>query len=320
MKNSIKKFIKILSTFNLMIDFVMIPFTIIGGAWFRIAKYIELKKLPFTKKLLLKIGVFPLVDHYYEPQFNFSQVDFSKKRQVSSIDLNVAGQLEFLDKLNFQNELSLIPLKSELPHRYYYHNSSFQSGDAELYYSIIRHIQPKRIIEIGSGFSTLLALEAIHKNETSCNLTCIEPYEMIWLEKLGIDVIRKKVEDIELSMFTGLESGDILFIDSSHVIRPQGDVMFEIFEILPLLKPGVLIHFHDIFTPNDYPEDWIVSESRFWNEQYLLEAFLSYNSKFTILSAMNYLKNNHFEHFSKVFPILSKEIHREPGSLWLVKK
>jgi hypothetical protein len=123
-----------------------------------------------------------------------------------------------------------------------------------------------------------MAARGIHQNHRddpgyTCEHICIEPYEAQWLEKLDVTTIREPVERLDKSLFRSLEKNDILFIDSSHMIRPQGDVLFEYLEILPILQSGVLIHIHDIFTPKDYLEEWLSQEVRFWNEQYLLEAF-----------------------------------------------
>lgn len=129
---------------------------------------------------------------------------------------------------------------------------------------------------------------------------CIEPFENDWLTKLNVEVKRQKVEDIEVSFFQSLTENDFLFIDSTHMIRPQGDVLFEYLTLLPTINKGVVVHVHDIFTPRDYMEEWLKEGVNFWNEQYLLEAFLTYNSEFEILCAVNYLKHNHFKELSKV--------------------
>jgi len=110
---------------------------------------------------------------------------------------------------------------------------------------------------------------------------------MPWLKDIGVELIREKVENIELDFFQQLEENDILFIDSSHIIRAQGDVLYEFLEILPSLKIGVFIHIHDIFKPRDYPNHWLLDKHLLWNEQYLLEAFLSNNSDFKIIGSLN---------------------------------
>lgn len=142
---------------------------------------------------------------------------------------------------------------------------------------------------------------------------------MLWLESLQIKIIRDKLEDVDRSIFFDLEKDDILFIDSSHIIRPQGDVLMEYLEILPIIKSGVLVHIHDIFTPKDYLDEWIYNEVRFWNEQYLLEAFLSFNDRFKVLLSCNYLNHHYHDIFSSKCPIMSKQPGREPGAFWMVR-
>ena len=157
------------------------------------------------------------------------------------------------------------------------YNGSFESGDADFLYQMIRYIKPHKILEIGSGDSTKIARLALNKNKDETSKVyehiCIEPYGAPWLEKLeGTKIIRELVENCKFDWANELEAGDLLFIDSSHMIRPQGDVLKEYLEIIPVLKPGVFVHIHDIFTPRDYKKSWIVDEVKFWNEQYLLEA------------------------------------------------
>jgi hypothetical protein len=173
--------------------------------------------------------------------------------------------------------------------------------------------------------STLMALEAVRANRRedaaySCRQICIEPYEMPWLEQVpGIEVLRQKVEAVDEGLFRSLQAGDILFIDSSHVIRAQGDVVREFLEILPLLARGVLVQVHDIFTPYDYPEQWLWNEVRLYNEQYLVEAFLTQNREFRILAAVHWLCRNHRARLVEKCPVLGEGL--EPGggpaSLWL---
>lgn len=128
---------------------------------------------------------------------------------------------------------------------------------------------------------------------------------------------RQVVEAVEKSVFQQLEADDLLFIDSSHVIRPQGDVLCEFLEILPTLKKGVIVHIHDVFTPRDYPKAWVVDKVRMWNEQYLMEALLSGNPHWKIIGAVNFLYHDHFNALKTACPFLSKD--REPGSFYIQK-
>jgi hypothetical protein len=167
----------------------------------------------------------------------------------------------------------------------------------------------------------MVCLLAIEKNKNagiSTSLTCIEPYEIKWLDTTkNIELIREKVEDIPVDFFKQLQENDILFIDSSHIIRPENDVLFEYLEILPALNKGVIIHIHDIFSPRHYRADWLQKDLRLWNEQYLLEAFLYYNDSFEIIYSLNYLKSNHFNATQQALTNLSEQ--DQPASIWLRK-
>ena len=305
-------------------DIVLIPF-VYPAAWLlKNIRKAGVHRLPHCKNALLNVGVFPIRNHYYEPQFDnrISKPDFSQDRNLQGINWNISGQLEMLKSFTFSKELSNIPQEKTESLKFYLNNGSFESGDAEYWYQLIRIIKPKRILEIGSGNSTLMAINAIDKNHEDdpgykCEHICIEPYEMPWLEEVGVSVVRKKVEEVDLSFFSKLQKDDILFIDSSHIIRPQGDVLFEYLELLPSLNKGVIVHVHDIFSPKNYLKQWLQDEVRFWNEQYLLEAFLSHNSDWRIVGALNYLHHNYYEKLKSVAPFLETE--REPGSFYIQK-
>ncbi|PKM98979.1 MAG: hypothetical protein CVU79_00225 [Elusimicrobia bacterium HGW-Elusimicrobia-3] len=319
---------RLLLSFIRLIDAVFAPLVFLGAILLKTVRRVGLRHMPIARKIFLMVGVMPVRDHYYEPLFNVNQLRFSLRndRVLPGIDFNVSGQLELLSQFDYQHELDGIAVDKKNPLEFYYNNGSFMSGDAEYLYSIVRLFKPKRIIEIGSGYSTLMFREAIAKNQAddvgySCEHICIEPFAADWLEQInGIKILRRKVEEIELSLFAALESRDILFIDSSHVIRPQGDVLHEYFSILPSLRPGVIIHVHDIFTPRDYLDDWLAKDLKLWNEQYLVEAFLSFNKEFKIIGALNFLTHHYAKDVCAKLPILRKEISgREPGSLWIEK-
>lgn len=310
-----------------VIEILMIPFTWLTVLWCKAIRRAGFKNAPVSEKIFMSAGIYPLTDHYYEPLINphkYLNPALRENRQLPGIDLNDKMQLSLLESFNYNEELLAFPLKKQSELEYAYDNGSFKSGDAEYLYSTVRHFKPARVIEIGSGNSTLLVASAIKKNiaedkHYSCEHICIEPYEQPWLEKTDAKIIRKKVEDMELGFFTTLQENDILFIDSSHMIRPQGDVLFEYLTLLPLLNKGVIVHIHDIFTPNDYLHEWLFSERLFWNEQYLLEAFMSFNAAFEVIGALNYLSHHHTTAFSSKCPIFAKEKGREPGSFWIRK-
>lgn len=321
--NTIKNILKTIVAFC---DFCLIPLTFMSAVLLLCIRRIGVQRLVWSKRIFMMIGVFPIRDHYYEPLFNPKRLRFSlrKDRQLAGIDFNEQEQLQILSKFDYNNELKEIPVEKNRSFGFFYNNPSFGPGDSEYLYNMIRLFKPRKIIEIGCGYSTLIAANAVRRNKEedrgySCEYICVEPYENKWLEGLGLRVIREKVENIDKKFLSDLEANDILFIDSSHVIRPQGDVLFEYQEILPILKHGVLVHIHDIFTPKDYLDEWVLRDIKLWNEQYLLEAFLAFNKGYRIVGALNYLKHHYCKEIYAKCPILSGRIDEEPCSLWLIK-
>jgi hypothetical protein len=307
-----------------LVDTLLMPF-VYPAAWLlKNIRRAGVHRLPLCKSALMNVGVFPIRNHYYEPQFDnrTPKLDFSQDRSLPGINWNISGQLEFLERFVFSPELVNIPKDKPAPLKFHFNNAMFKSGDAEYWYQLIRTIKPRKIFEVGSGNSTLMAMNALAQNQVDdpsykCEHICIEPYEMPWLEESDVSVVRSKVEDVELSFFSKLEENDILFIDSSHIIRPEGDVLFEYLELLPSLKKGVIVHIHDIFSPKNYLKQWLQDDVTFWNEQYLLEAFLTHNSTWKIVGALNYLHHNHYEKLKMIAPYLTPE--REPGSFYIQK-
>lgn len=287
---------------------------------------IGIEKLTLSSKVFDSFGVMPIRDHYYQPLVFPSKHlkrGFDLKRHLPGIDFNIHGQLQLLKALDFRDELLEIPIESNQSNDFHFHNGSFEAGDSEMLFNIIRYFKPSKIIEIGSGNSTRVSLRAAKLNKSENQITdilCIEPYQQPWLESVSeINVIRKKVEDVPFAEFESLKENDILFIDSSHMIRPNGDILFEFLELLPKLNRGVLVHVHDIYSPRDYSEEIIFDKRFMWNEQYLLEAFLSFNDHFEIICSLNYLKRNYYKEISTACPILEQEPNADPASFWIRK-
>jgi len=312
-----------------VVDLIAIIPVLIAAILMKMVRRLGIWRMPLCKAVFNRVGIYPIRDHYYEPMFNYKkhlQHSLRNERTLPGIDINAAGQLHWLAQFNYADELKRIPLHPLDEKSFYYKNPNFAEGDAECLYSLIRLKKPKRIIEIGSGFSTMMAREAIAQNQRddasyTCHHICIEPYEMPWLDAInGLEVIRQKVEKTDRTLFRQLESNDMLFIDSSHIIRPQSDVLTEYLEILPILNSGVLIHIHDIFTPYDYLDHWLIDEVKLWNEQYLLEAFLSCNPQFEIVLALNFLAHQHTAALEEKFPMLRGQAKQvEPRSIWIRK-
>ncbi|MEE1946846.1 class I SAM-dependent methyltransferase [Pedobacter sp. KR3-3] len=309
-----------------VIDIIFSPITLFVALWMR---FIRLYQLRFwelngllTKRIFNLVGVFPIINHYYEPLFDARLLKHSlrKDRDLPGINFNIDAQLNLLEKFNFNHEILEIDSRPKNKLTFSFNRGAFLSGDAEYLFNMIRLFKPQRIIEVGCGSSTLMIQHAIEYNKKDsagydCKHICIEPYENDWLESLSVRVVRKVVEDVALEEFMELDENDILFIDSSHMIRPQGDVLFEFLNILPLLKKGVIVHIHDIFSPKDYLDEWLKKGVVFWNEQYLLEAFLSHNNAFEIIGALNLLKHRNYKELKTKCPMLLQD--REPGSFWI---
>jgi hypothetical protein len=265
--------------------------------------------------------------HYHEPTYPLAHLpaDVGQARPLPGVDMNEAGQLELLSQCRWAGELQRIPLEKAGPAEFGYAQGAYSHGDADLLYSFIRLFKPVRIVEVGSGQSTLMARLAIAANrgeepQYACDHVCIEPYEMPWLESTGARVIRRRVEDCPAGTYEALRENDILFIDSSHVIRPYGDVLKEFHEIIPSVAPGVIVQVHDIFTPYDYPETWLRQDRRLWNEQYLLESFLAFNSEFEVMAAVNWLKHAHFDALAAACGHPQALRGAGPGAFWFRRK
>jgi hypothetical protein len=175
------------------------------------------------------------------------------------------------------------------PDGFFLNNGLFSFSDATAYYSIIRERKPRQIIEIGSGFSTLVALEAVRKNGSG-KICCIEPYPRDFLAKLdGVELIQNKVQDIDISFFNSrLTTNDILFIDSSHAVKIGSDTQYIHLHIVPRLTSTVLIHVHDVFLPFPMPKHWELAHQIHWTEQYLVLAYLLDNPKCSVFFASDY--------------------------------
>lgn len=310
-----------------VLDILLSPLTVLASLLLFSIRKMRMYNMPVSKKIFKKIGVFPITNHYYEPLFDDSKLKLplNRDRPLPGIDWNDAGQLSLLNHFRYEKELLEFPFtKPAGALSFYYDNPSLGPGDAEYLYCMIRYFKPKKIIEVGSGYSTLMTKAAVQKNTQEdpmyeCNIVCIEPYEMPWLESMDVTVTRKLVEEVEVSFFQSLDENDFLFIDSSHIIRPQGDVVYEMLQLLPCLNFGVLVHIHDIFSPGDYNKKLLVDEVVFWNEQYLLEAFLSCNKQFKIIGGLHYLKKHYPSEMMSKLPVLKRFPNHEPGSFWIKK-
>lgn len=214
------------------------------------------------------------------------------------------------------------PDEATPPFRYHFNNDTFAWTDGFMLHAMMRWFRPQRIIEIGSGNSSALMLDVRELFlRGNLGLTFIEPHAALVrsLMKPGdadrTELIDRQVQDVDPTVFRSLQANDILFVDSTHVSKAGSDVNYIFFEILPLLTPGVIIHFHDIFYPFEYPREWI-SEGRAWNELYLLRAFLMHNLNYRVLLGNSYVHHRFHGWMARHYPRL---LRNPGGSLWLQK-
>jgi hypothetical protein len=271
--------------------------------------------------------------HFYSPIPNVMTLGehiWSRPYSLGGIDMNTAQQLSLLAEVQQKYKLEYDNFPLEEPQTaatFWINNGMFVSVDAEMLYSMIRYLRPKRIIEVGCGFSTRIsetAIEANRQEESAyrCDFTCVDPYPPAWLNEQSNHVsrlVRQPVQAVGAEAVEELEMNDILFIDSSHVAAIGSDVTWEVLELLPRLRPGVVVHFHDIFMPYEYPREWIKEKKSFWNEQYILQAFLAFNGQFEIVWAGHYMHQQSPDKLSAAFRSYDPK-NTMPASLWLRRK
>jgi predicted O-methyltransferase YrrM len=268
--------------------------------------------------------------HFYSPIPSLEEIKkreqeifFNIPKEISGIDLNVKRQLQLLQKFKkYYSEMPFGRVRKE-GLRFFFENPCYSLSDAIFLYCMIRYTKPKKIIEVGSGYSSCVILdtnELFFDNTISC--TFIDPYPQLLLSLIKdtdttkVEIIQKNLQDVTVEKFSELSDSDLLFIDSTHVSKINSDVNYIFFEILPRLNYGVYIHFHDIFYPFEYPKEWVY-EGLAWNEAYFLRAFLQYNREFKIQFFNTYLEHFYSDAFFDRMPIPLKYVG---ASVWLLKE
>lgn len=313
---------------------------------YRLSKWL-LKNKTYNKGIIKELISHPLIlealenkyhileKHYYLPIPEASDLVYERTSDLVGIEMNDEAQFLLIEDIlnKYKPEFDQFPIyqsESNKSTDFVLINGAFMAIDGNVYYSLVRHLKPKHIVEIGSGNSTLLIQNAIKKNTNEgaekSKLTCIEPYPPHYLHTLELlpELKVAKVQDIPFSFFESLGANDILFIDSTHALKSGGDVWYEYCEILPRLKSGVYVHIHDISLPKPYPRVYF-DKKIYWNEQYLLQAFLTHNSKFEVVWAGNYLLEKYQEkmikNFRPEYDLMRKTFpSSEPSSLWMKVK
>ncbi len=262
-------------------------------------------------KRLQRFGISISPNHFYWPVPDVKQLESRPWIQsgLCGIDLGMERQLEFLEKIvpQYQAEFRFADKRNGVA-AYHYNNGFFETVDAEIAYSMVRHFQPRRIIEVGAGYSSLLFMSALRANYeqggNSGELLTIDPdsHKLNVPPGSSFTLIPKPVQQVDLSLFSALGENDILFLDSSHVVGVGSDVVYEYLEILPRLNRGVLVHAHDIFLPADYPREAVLDRLCFWSEQYLLQAFLTFNREFEVLWGSSAMQLFQRDALDRAFP------------------
>jgi hypothetical protein len=282
----------------------------------------------------LKHGFLPVPVHFYSP---IPDIEDLKKRNIWSVEsklrginLDVGRQLEFLRSLSEYGEECRWPIQKGREDIFYHSNNSFSFSCAAVLHSVIRKYRPSKLVEIGSGMSSIVISDAVLKNQREfgkkCEYTVIDPYvsDLITSGMLkGVtDHIANRVELVGMEPFERLGKNDILFIDSSHQAKIGSDVNFEYLELIPQLNPGLLVHIHDVCLPWEYPREYALNESfrQFWTEQYVLQAFLAFNNEFDILLAGNYMHVKYYNEYTNAFPHYDRQKRDSCSSFWMQRR
>jgi len=211
---------------------------------------------------------------------------WNKAQFLEGLSFDPEQHLEFLESIcgGCRSELAALPAADIGNGEFFRNNGWFDSVYADVLYGVVRHLAPRQVIEVGSGYSSLLTARAIRDGHLATRLVCIDPAPRVEVHRCADEFIQSPVEELPRSELPDrLKPGDVLFIDSSHLIRSGGDVVYLYLQVLPILRPGVLIHAHDIFLPYEYPKEFVLEHRWGWGEQYLVHALLMGNPSFEIL-------------------------------------
>jgi predicted O-methyltransferase YrrM len=269
--------------------------------------------------------------HFYSPVVSVEEAEKDRDRlwpdapELPGIDFNSRHQLGLLMN-EFPRLIEGFDYEENGPSddaldRFYESNGQFENIDPRTLFCMLRMLRPRRIVEVGSGYSTLVMQDVNARFlNGGASITCVEPFPRPFLLKAdaegSIRLLRQRAQDVDQGLFLELRDGDVLFIDSSHVSKTGSDVNRLILNILPKLNPGVHVHLHDIFLPDDYPEGWVLREGRSWNEQYLLQAFLAFNRDFEVVFGAAYAAKKYPRQLSAS---VGKRLARG-GSFWIRRK
>jgi Methyltransferase domain len=266
--------------------------------------------------------------HFYSPIPSPTDIarQYGRREEApAGIALNEEAQLALLEAIGAVTQSHPFVEQPTEGMRYYFRNLAFGPVDALVWSALLRLWRPVNVIEVGSGFSTAVLLDTSERFLShSVNITLVEPYPALVQSLLKpndrVHMLSSDVQDVPLAEFEKLRSGDVLFIDSTHVSKSGSDVNFLLFDVLPRLAIGVNVHVHDVFYPFEYPREW-ATQGRAWNEAYLLRAFLYENPRFEVVLWSSWLAINHANALHSAIPVPnSLRSFWDPASIWLRKR
>lgn len=266
--------------------------------------------------------------HFYSPIPSIQEIrDNQPSVEMPDIALRSDAQCTLLDQI--APFTANVPVEKTSGRRYYLDNPFFAFGDGLVLTGLLQHLRPKRVVEVGSGFSSAAMLDANDQANLGIQFTFIDPNPerlkslLNESDRRNTRILESQVQRIDPAVFTTLSDGDFLFIDSSHVVKPGSDVEFLLFNILHRIASGVVIHFHDIPWPFAYPTSWLLG-GRIWNEAPFVRALLQNNAALDILYFNDYMAKNHLARVNAAMPLALRQPSAPDtlnnSSLWLRKK
>ncbi len=206
-------------------------------------------------------------------------------------------------------------------HGYYRYNNMYPLVDGEILYAMLRHFRPRQVVELGAGYSSLAVSDALARNASEdrhARREVYDPYPAEFALAAGVNIRPVAAQDVPVEVFGQLGEADVLLIDTTHTVKAGGDVVRLLLEVLPTLAAGVIVHIHDFFRPYEYPRRFYVTDAHYWQEHYVVQAFLAFNPEFEVLIANNALTRSHPHEVAAIIPGADAAPGEAPGSaLWI---
>jgi predicted O-methyltransferase YrrM len=258
-----------------------------------------------------RLGVHVVRKHYTSPIPDLEELPhdlWERRSALGGVPVDAEAQFAFLEQrlAGFLAEFDPPLHPTGERGRYYARNDAYPGVDAQVLYAMVRHLKPARVLELGSGYSSMVVAEAAERNAaegSALTHTLVDPYPSSDLTPEFLrrrELMPVRVQDVALERFGALEAGDVLLVDTSHTVKIGGDVNFVVLDVLPLLRQGVFVHFHDVFLPWEYPRAWIEERQWYWAEQYLLQAFLAFNSAYHVVIGTHLLARTQPERLTRL--------------------